>query len=101
MQIETNVELARFKVMLQFLKDLNKFASNICLNSHFPSFINIQTGDSCECDGELKICVSLKSPHPCQPSRQDYSGGERREEMKGKSFPISLVKIVFKSRPPT
>ena len=53
MQIETKIELARVKVMLQFLKDQNKLASNICLSSHFPSSINIQTGDLCNCDSEL------------------------------------------------
>ena len=85
MQIETKIELARVKVMLQFFKDLNKLASNIYLSSHFPSFINIQTGDSCNCDGELETCVSLKSPHPCQPLGPYYSG-ERREEMNEKVF---------------
>ena len=83
MQIETKIELARVKVMLQFFKDQNKLVSNICLSSHFPS--NIQTGDLCKCDGELEICVSLKSHHLCQPLRPDYSGG-RREEMNEKVF---------------
>ena len=53
MQIETKIELARVKVILQFFKDLNKLTSNSYLSSHFPSFIIIQTGDSCNCDGEL------------------------------------------------
>ena len=79
MQIETKIELARVKVMLQFFKDLNKLASNISLSSHFPSFINIQTGDSCKCDGELEVCVFRKSPQLCQPLRQDCPE-ERREE---------------------
>ena len=59
--------------------------SNSYLSSHFPSFIIIQTGDLCNCDGELEIRVSLKSSHPCQPLSQDYSG-ERREEMNEKVF---------------
>ena len=73
-------------------------ANHNYLSSHFPPFIDIQTGDSCKCDGELQIRVSFKSPHPCQPLRQDYSGG-RREEMNWKVFRLVGQDLVSATPP--
>ena len=47
MQIETKIELSKSKSHASIFKDFNKLTSNICLSSHFPPFINIQTGDLC------------------------------------------------------
>ena len=36
----------------------------------------------CNCGDKLEIRVNLKSPHPYQPLRQDYSIGRREENSK-------------------